>query len=291
MQIPDYHGSNRVARLSLHCDQDIFTLMKLHLTRPLVFFDLETTGTNVFTDRIIEIALVKLHPDGRKATLVHRLFPEMRIPPEVTAIHGITDADVALEPTFKHIAPRLIDFLRGCDISGYNVRRFDLPMLKAEFERAGHPFDASHVRVVDVQRIYHMKEPRDLSAAYRFYCDKPLVAAHSALADAEATAEIFAAQYERYDELPADIEELEAMLHPRNPNWVDDEGKFVWDGDAAVFNFGKYRGKSLQYAVQEEPSYLLWISEGNFPPDARDIARKALSGEYPTKATSHLEES
>jgi DNA polymerase III subunit epsilon len=264
--------------------------MDITLTRPLVFFDLETTGTNIFTDRIVEIALVKQQPNGTVETLSHRVFPEMRIPPEATAIHGITDADVALEPTFKHLAPVIVEFIRGCDLSGYNVKRFDLPMLKIEFERVGVEFDFSETHVVDVQRIYHMKEPRDLTAAYRFYCGKAHEGAHSALADAMATAEIFQAQVQRYDNLPTDIPNLETLLHPRNPNWVDEDGKFIWDGETAVFNFGKFRGKSLQQGMQLDASYFNWIAEGNFPSEAKEIARKAMTGEYPVKNQDQTEE-
>lgn len=175
--------------------------MKLKLNRPIVFFDLETTGTNISSDRIVEISLIKLHPDGRVLEKTRRVNPEMHIPESATAIHHITDEDVASEPTFRQIASSLAQLISGCDIAGFNSNRFDIPLLDAEFERAGVDFDLTKSRFIDVQTIYHKKEPRTLVAAYRYYCDKNLEEAHSALADTRATMEVLMAQLERYDDL------------------------------------------------------------------------------------------
>ncbi|MCZ7557287.1 MAG: 3'-5' exonuclease [Bacteroidia bacterium] len=252
------------------------------LERPLAFFDLETTGVSIQTDRIVEIAVVKLLPKGGMKELTYRVNPEMPIPKEATAVHGISDADVALEPTFAQLATRLQDFLRDCDLSGFNVRRFDLPMLQEEFKRCGMEWDMDGRHVVDSLTIFHLKEPRDLTAAYRFYCAKEHTGAHGALADVLATAEVFAAQLLRYEDLPRNIAELETVIHPRDPSWIDDEGKFIWQNGASVISFGKHKGKTLQQLVSAHRDYLEWIISGNFPETAKKVIREALSGRYPT---------
>jgi DNA polymerase III subunit epsilon len=251
------------------------------LERPLAFFDLETTGVSVQTDRIVEIAVVKLLPKGGVKELTYRVNPEMPIPKEASAVHGIYDADVALEPTFAQLLPRLLDFLRDCDLSGFNVRRFDLPMLLEECRRCGMELDMEGRHVVDALTIFHMKEPRDLTAAYRFYCGKEHTGAHGALADVLATAEVFAAQLTRYEDLPRDIAELETVIHPRDPGWIDDEGKFIWQNGAAVISFGKHKGKTLEQLVRSHRDYLEWIVSGSFPESAKNVIREALSGRYP----------
>lgn len=250
----------------------------LRLTRPLAFIDLETTGIAPATDRIVEIAILKLLPSGASKRFSSRVNPGTPIPSAATAVHGITDADVALEPTFKQLAPRILELLAGCDLSGYNVRRYDLPLLRREFERAGFPLDVRDVHVVDVQTIFHMKEPRDLTAAYRYYCGKEHAGAHGALADVEATAEILRAQLDRYPDLPRDIGELETTLHAKDPVWVDDEGKLVRVGDAVVMMFGKYRGKSLGDIAQADRGYLEWILSSDFP----DAVKRAVAGALDT---------
>ena len=211
----------------------------LKLDRPLAFFDLETTGINTQSDRIIEIAVVKCLPKGIVREFQYRINPEIPIPPSATAVHGITDADVALAPTFAQIAARLLQFLDGCDLSGVNVRRFDLPLLQQEFRRCGLEFSSGERKIVDVQTIYHMKEPRDLSAALRFYCDRDHTGAHSAMADVHATMDIFNAQLRRYDDLPRTIDELEERVHPKDPSWVDRDGKRVWEDNNVILTFGK----------------------------------------------------
>ena len=253
----------------------------LTLTRPLAFFDLETTGTSVFSDRIIEIAIIKLLPGGGEKVFSSRVNPEIPIPSASSAVHGITDKDVALEPTFKALAPKVRDFLRGCDVSGYNVRRFDLPLLKREFERLNVVFDTSDMHVVDVQTIFHMREPRDLSAAYRYYCGKDLIDAHAAITDVRATVEVFQAQLRRYDDLPGSILELEAEIHPRNPQWVDEDGKLIWENREVVMMFGKYRGAGLREVLGKDPRYLEWVLTGDFPQSTKNVIREAMAGRFP----------
>ena len=258
----------------------------LQLKRPLAVLDLETTGTSVFTDRIVEIAILKLLPNGESMSIRHRVNPEMPIPPSSTAVHGITDADVALEPTFKRLALRIREFLKDCDLAGYNIRRFDMPLLKKEFERTGTPLNDADMHVIDVQTIFHTREPRDLTAAFRYYCDKEHTGAHGALADVEATAEILMAQLTRYDDLPRDIPSLETMVHPRDPSWVDDDGKIVWEGDQAVLTFGKHKGKDIRELARAEPGYIDWILGGEFPESTKRVLREVQRGLYPVRPAS-----
>ncbi len=237
--------------------------MRLKLTRPLVFFDLETTGTNILTDRIVEIAMVKLMPDGSIQEKSRRINPQMHIPEESTAIHHITDEDVANEPTFKQIANSLLQYLSGCDIAGFNSNRFDIPLLEAEFDRVGIDFDVSRARFIDVQTIYHKKEPRTLSAAYRYYCDRDLENAHSAFADTKATMEILLAQLERYDDLPCDVAALQEFSS-QNRN-VDLAGRLIYDDkDREIINFGKYKGRVAEDVLKTDPGYYSWIMNGDF---------------------------
>ncbi|MDE6467719.1 MAG: 3'-5' exonuclease, partial [Muribaculaceae bacterium] len=237
--------------------------MKLKLTRPIVFFDLETTGTNINTDRIVEISVVKLMPDGSVTSKTRRLNPEMPIPAEATAVHHITDADVADEPTFRQVANSLSQFFTGCDIAGFNSNRFDIPLLDQEFERAGIDFDFSRARFIDVQTIFHKKEPRTLVAAYRYYCGKELEGAHGALADTTATMEVLLAQLERYEDLPTDVAALsEFATNSRN---VDLMGRLVYDDQGReVINFGKYKGRLADEVLAHEPGYYSWKMGGEF---------------------------
>ncbi len=243
--------------------------MKLQLTRPLVFFDLETTGTNISNDRIVEISLVKLMPDGQVLEKTRRINPEMHIPEEATAIHHITDEDVAKEPTFRQVANSLAQLLTGCDIAGFNSNRFDVPLLDQEFERAGIDFDISRARMIDVQTIYHKKEPRTLVAAYRYYCGKELEGAHGALADTRATMEVLLAQLERYDDVPTEVGAL-AEYASANRN-VDIAGRLVFDEKGReVINFGKYKGKLAEEVLAKDPGYYSWIMQGDFPRNTKN---------------------
>ena len=238
--------------------------MELKLERPIVFFDLETTGTNITRDRIVELSYIKVYPDGREEEKSRRLNPEMHIPEESTAIHHITDADVAGEPTFRQIASSLAQQLSNCDIAGFNSNRFDVPLLDQEFERVGIDFDISRARMIDVQTIYHKKEPRTLVAAYKYYCGKDLEAAHSALADTRATMEVLLAQLERYDDVPTEVGAL-AEYASANRN-VDIMGRMIYDDKGReVINFGKYKGRLAEDVLRSDNGYYSWIMGGDFP--------------------------
>lgn len=244
--------------------------MKLQLKRPIVFFDLETTGVNITRDRIVEIAIVKVLPgkEDKPEVKTRRINPEMPIPAEATAVHHITDEDVANMPTFRQVAKSLAEYIKGCDIAGFNSNRFDVPMLDEEFRRVGVDFDFHKARFVDVQTIFHKKEPRNLTAAYRFYCDKPLEGAHGAQADTMATYEVFLAQLDRYEDLPGEIEEL-AKFSSQNNN-VDFAGRLVYDDKGReVINFGKYKGKLAAEVLTHDPGYYSWIESGDFPGDTK----------------------
>ena len=239
--------------------------MKLNLKKPIIFFDLETTGINVSTDRIVEICYIKVMPNGNELSRNMRINPGMHIPEEASAVHGIYDEDVKDCPTFKEVAQDIANDFQGCDIAGFNSNRFDVPMLAEEFLRAQVNIDLSRHNAVDVQVIYHKLEQRTLSAAYKFYCDKELVDAHSALADTRATYEILMAQLDKYpDTLENDIEFLsQYSSFTRN---VDYAGRMVYD-DAGreVFNFGRYKGMLVSDVLQRDPGYYGWMMNGDFP--------------------------
>jgi DNA polymerase-3 subunit epsilon len=248
----------------------------LPLERPLVVFDTETTGTNSRSDRIIEIACLKIHPDGRREDWVRRFQPGIPIPPTSTAIHGIGDADVRDAPRFRDVAAELAAFLDGCDLAGYNIAGFDLPVLRAEFLRAGVPFEVTDRRLVDAQRIFFSREPRHLSAAARFYCQSDHDGAHGALADAEMTLRVFAGQLLRYAELPRSVAELHDMFCAGIDQDLDPEGRFRLVNGEPTVNFGKNRGRRLRDITREEPGFLRWIIKGDFSEPVKQIARKYL---------------
>ncbi len=248
--------------------------MQLNLKNPLVFFDLETTGINITKDRIVEISLLKVHPNGKEEIKSRKINPEMPIPPQATAIHGITDEDVKDCPTFKQVAKSLADMLEGCDIAGFNSSRFDVPMLSEEFLRAGVDFDMSKRKFVDVQIIFHKKEQRTLEAAYKFYCDKELENAHSAEADTIATYEVLKSQLDRYPDLENDIAFLSKEYSSFNNN-VDFAGRLIFDENGIeVFNFGKHKGKSVAQVLRNEPSYYSWMMDGDFPLNTKQMLTK-----------------
>ncbi len=252
--------------------------MNLHLTKPLAVIDLETTGLNPESDRIVEISVLLIALDGSRVSKTRRVNPGIPIPAEATAVHGIHDSDVAGEPRFAQLAAGFLDFLDGADLAGYNVRGFDLPLLAKEFERAGRPFSLEGRAVVDAMEIFKRKETRDLAGAYRFFCGKSRDDLHSADADVLACAEILEAQVAHYDDLPREPAALDALFRPP---WIDREGKFAWRGGEAVFNFGKRRGQTLKAVAAEDASYFQWMVGADFPEDAREIARRALRGEFP----------
>ncbi len=238
--------------------------MKLNLKRPIVFFDLETTGVDTSKDRIVEISMIKVMPDGSKDVKTRRVNPEMPIPAEATAVHGITDEDVKDEPTFRQLAKSLAQFIQGCDFGGFNSNRFDLPLLVEEFLRVGVDVDLKRRKFVDVQNIFHKKEQRTLVAAYKFYCDKDLTDAHSAAADTMATYEVLCAQLDRYDDLENDIDFLAEFSEREKA--VDYAGRIVYNEQGVeVFSFGKYRGQSVEEVFRREPSYYAWMMEDDFP--------------------------
>lgn len=248
--------------------------MDLKLNNPLVFLDLETTGINITRDRIIEISLLKVYPNGKEEVRTRRINPEMPIPLESTAIHGITDDDVKECPTFKMVAKSLSEILEGCDIAGFNSSRFDIPMLAEEFLRAGVDFDTSKRKFVDVQIIFHRKEQRTLQAAYSFYCKEKLENAHSAEADVKATYEVLKSQLDYYPDLENNVDILSKEFSSFNNN-VDLAGRIIFnDNGVEVFNFGKHKGRSVSEVLKNEPSYYSWMMEGDFPLNTKQVLTK-----------------
>ncbi|MBO5250961.1 MAG: ribonuclease H-like domain-containing protein [Bacteroidaceae bacterium] len=248
--------------------------MKLNLKNPLVFFDLETTGTNINTDRIVEICYLKVYPNGNEESKTLRINPEMHIPEASSAIHGIYDADVADCPTFKDVAKKIAADIEGCDLAGFNSNRFDIPVLAEEFLRAGVDVDLMKRKFVDVQVIYHKLEQRTLSAAYKFYCDKNLEDAHTAEADTRATYEVLKAQLDRYPEvLENDIAFL-SNYSSFNKN-VDFAGRIVYNEQGVeIFNFGKYKGMPVAEVLRKDLGYYGWIMQGDFTLNTKNVLTK-----------------
>lgn len=244
--------------------------MKLNLKKPIIFFDLETTGVNITRDRIIEISYHKVYPNGREETKTMKINPEMPIPPQSTAIHGISDADLVDCPTFKEVAKEIARDFEGCDIAGYNSNRFDVPLLGEEFLRADVDIDLMRHKAVDVQVIFHKMEQRTLSAAYQFYCNKDLTDAHSAEADTLATYEILQAQLDKYPSLENDIDFL-ATYTTQNKN-VDYAGRFVYnDKGEETINFGKHKGKTIEEVLRTDHGYYGWIMQSDFPLQTKKV--------------------
>lgn len=254
--------------------------MPLNLKTPLCFFDLETTGTNISTDRIIEIAVIKMMPNGevhRKTNLVN---PTVTIPAESTAVHGITDADVVDKPKFKELAKDYARFMEGCDLSGFNILKFDVPMLVEEFLRAEVEFDYTRKRIIDSQKIFHLMEKRNLAAAVKFYCQRAMTNAHSAEYDAEASMDVLLAQVARYENQPVEDglgnvigtikNDMDALTLATSSEMVDLAGRMIKNKKGLViFNFGKHRGKGVLDVLKEEPSYYDWMMQGDFPLDTK----------------------
>jgi len=251
--------------------------MNLHLTRPLVFFDLETTGLTIGIDKIVEICMLKVMPDNTTVTKTLLINPQMHIPELVSELHGIYDKDVADKPTFKEVATEIRNFIKGCDLAGYNVQKFDVPLLLEEFLRIGMDVDMRGTRLVDVQNIFHRMEPRNLKAAYKFYCGEELENAHSAEADTVATYKVLLSQLKKYENtVVVDENDLETIpikndvallsaFSTSNRN-VDYAGHIVFDkNDVEVFNFGKHKGVSVEAVFAKEPPYYDWIMKADFP--------------------------
>ncbi len=254
----------------------------LKLERPLVFFDIESTGLDVSTDRIISITLVRYAPDRVPEVRDYLLNPGRPIPAEATKIHGITDAQVLHCPQFADVAEELSEFLEGADLGGYNLGHFDIPMLTAEFRRANISFGPTGRRVIDPQSIFFRREPRTLSAAVAFYCGHELDDAHDAKNDIYATIEVLGGQYARYGDLPGDVGALDDYCVQRRPEWVDRTGRLRWLNGEVAINFGQKKGRLLREIVRYEPSYIAWALNGDFPDDFKRILRAAQDrGEYP----------
>ena len=238
--------------------------MKLNLDRPICFFDLEATGTNVGSDRIVEIAILKINPDETQEEYHKKVNPTIPIPVEVSEIHGIYDVDVLDEPSFADIASEIQTFIGNSHLAGFNSNKYDVPLLYEEFLRSGIELDMSDRRLIDVQNIFHKKEERTLAAAMQFYCNEPLEDAHSADADAKATYEVFKAQMDKYPDLKPDIDFLHDFS--RNQRFIDFAGRFAEDEDGTpIFNFGKHKGKPVKTVLKEEPAYYGWMMNGDFP--------------------------
>ncbi|MBN1598683.1 MAG: 3'-5' exonuclease [Bacteroidales bacterium] len=238
--------------------------MELNLKNPLVFFDLETTGIDIVNDRIVEISYLKVHPNGKEESKTYLVNPTIPIPAKSTAIHGIKDEDIKDAPTFTEVGKTILKEIEGCDLAGYNSNKFDIPLLAEEFLRAGIDVDLKKRKFIDVQVIYHKKEQRTLSAAFKFYCNKELTDAHSAHADTMATYEILKAQLDKYKDLKNDIEEL-AKYSSHNNN-VDFAGRIIIDEKGVErFNFGKYKGKSVEEIFEKDPGYYGWMINNDFP--------------------------
>ena len=251
-------------------------MLSLKLDRPLVVFDIESTGTSPRKDRIIELAAIKVSPAGSEERKCWLLNPGIPIPPETTAIHGITDEIVKDCPTFADKANEIFEFFRDCDLSGFNADRFDIPCLEEEFARVGLNFAATARRHVDVQRIYHKMEPRDLTAAVKFYLGRPHEGAHGAEADAAATLEVLKAQMEKYPALPKTSAEMDEYLVPHDPLNADRNGMLRWKDGELTGNFGKKKGESLTKLMLNEPNYLRWLMKGDFDSEVRMIVKDLL---------------
>jgi DNA polymerase-3 subunit epsilon len=238
--------------------------LNLNLTKPIVFFDLETTGINIATDKIVEIAILKVFPNGNKESKTWLVNPEIEIPKEASDIHGITNEQVVTEPTFKELAFKVSEMIAGCDLAGFNSNRFDIPLLAEELMRAGIDFDMKDRKAIDVQVIFHKKEQRTLSAGYQFYCGKELEGAHGAEADTNATYEILLAQLDKYTDIENSVDALsEFSTHGKRADFAG----FILmnDEDQEVFSFGKYKGRTVEEVLLENPGYNNWIQNADFP--------------------------
>jgi len=252
--------------------------MKLKEQRSLAIFDLETTGIDVTSDRIVEIAILKVNPDGTKEEFEKRINPTVPIPVETSLIHGIYDKDISDAPTFKEVAEEIANFIGDADLAGYNSNKFDIPVLAEEFLRAGSSFDVSDRKFIDVQNIFHKMEQRTLVAAYKFYCEKELINAHSAMADVTATFEVLEAQLERYDELEKSSEFLADFTQMSKNKLLDFAGRIAQNEKGeAIYNFGKHKGKTIAQIAEEEQGYYGWMMSSNFPLYTKEVLRREMT--------------
>lgn len=251
--------------------------MNISLKKPLAIFDLETTGTNVTSDRIVEIAIIKVNTNGTEEKYLKRVNPEMPIPIEVSEIHGIYEKDIADAPTFSQIAAEVVAFIGDADLVGYNSNKFDIPVLAEELMRAKSTFDVSKRQFVDVQNIFHKMEQRTLSAAYKFYCNKEIENAHNAMYDAEATWDVLKAQIDRYDQLEDNVDFLSNFSKAGNNNLLDFAGRLaINDKGEAIYNFGKHKNKTIKEVAKTEPGYYGWMLDADFPLYTKQCLRKEM---------------
>ncbi|HEY93649.1 MAG TPA: 3'-5' exonuclease [Dehalococcoidia bacterium] len=264
-------------------------MKNISLTKPLAVIDLETTGTRYYADRIVEFSVLKIYPDGTEEYKSRRVNPQIEIPVGASNVHGITNEDVKNEPTFRQLAKGIVEFLEGCDLCGFNVLDFDLPLLEYEFERAGISFSRENRYIVDTMSIFHMNIPydpsmsRNLESAYGYYCDKELKNAHSAENDVIACAQILDAQVAVYEDLPRDIPGLCKVCTKSREGYIDLVGKFAWVNDEACFTFGKHNGRLLREISEKYPDYLGWMINQDFSPEVISIVANALQGVFPEK--------
>lgn len=266
--------------------------MNLTLERPLAVFDLETTGTNVTQDRIVEIAIIKVYPDGREEEYYKRINPTIPIPAVVSEIHGIYDADIADAPTFADQADELAAFIAEADLAGYNSNKFDIPVLAEEFLRCQHPFDIRARKFVDVQNIFHKMEQRTLAAAYQFYCQSNMENAHNALYDTRVTLDVFRAQLTRYQDLAKTVEGLAEFSRQGNVEWHDFAGRLAKnDKGQIIYNFGKHKGKTVAEVAENEPGYYGWMIDADFPLYTKQLLREEMERIKSDKRASRQQES
>ena len=254
---------------------------RLRLDRPLVVFDIEATGLNKRTDRIVALALVRYEPIGTAQQIHYLLNPQVPIPEDATQIHGISDDDVREAPSFADMAETIERHFADADLAGYNILGYDIQMLTEEFARANRPFSIEGRRILDAQRIFFRNEPRDLSAALRYYCGEDHENSHDALGDVLATIRVLDGQFRRYSELPVDMDGLNEYCDPRDPSWADRTGRLKWSKGEIVFNFGKFQGQSLRDTVANDPNFITWLLRSDFPEDTKQIVRDAVSGTFP----------
>ena len=248
------------------------------LEKPLAVFDIESTGINRKVDRIIDLSIITLMPDGSRKSDYFRINPSVSIPLETTEIHGISNADVADSPLFKDVAMDIMKAFGDSDLAGYNLLHFDIPILIEEFARCNLRFDTQNRRVLDAQKIYHKKEPRDLSAALAYYAGEDHSGAHSAVDDVEATIKVIEGQFKMYDDLPQTMDEISDYCNPKNPEWVDRAGRLKWQNKKVVINFGKQQGADLEELAISDRGFLNWILKNDFPRETQDIVRHFMNG-------------
>jgi DNA polymerase-3 subunit epsilon len=253
-------------------------MRNLEFERPVVFFDLETTGISVPVDRIVEVTAVRLTPDGKREIWSNRVNPGRPIPKSATDVHGIKDEDVAGQPEFDYFANQLLEFIGDADLGGFGISRLDIPLLEAEFRRVGLDFSRRGRRILDAQILFHMLEPRDLSAAHRKYCGAELGNAHTSEADVVASMDVLDGMLDVHPDLPRDVDGLNTLCNSEQDNWIDSQGKFQWVNGVPVLGFGKYKGVSLK---DVDRGYLDWIIKSDFSTETKEVARRALQGDYP----------